>query len=49
MSHARRHYTGAEKMAVLREHLLEKKPISDLFQEHGITSGMFYEWQKKTL
>lgn len=47
MSQARRHYTGAEKMAILREHLLEKTPISDLCQKHGMTPGMFYEWQKK--
>ncbi|MGC8560914.1 MAG: transposase [Phycisphaerae bacterium] len=42
MSNARRHYTGAEKMAILREHLLEKTPISDLCQKHGITPDMFY-------
>lgn len=47
MSSPRRHYTGAEKIAILREHLLEKTPISDVCQKHGLTPGMFYEWQKK--
>ncbi len=47
MSSSRRHYSGAEKMAILREHLLEKTPISDVCQKHGLTPGMFYEWQKK--
>ena len=43
----RRNYTGDEKMAILREALLEKASISDVCQKHGITPGMFYEWQKK--
>ncbi|NNM86441.1 MAG: transposase [Phycisphaerales bacterium] len=38
MSSSRRHYSGAEKMAILREHLLEKTPISDVCQKHGLTS-----------
>ncbi|NNM87070.1 MAG: transposase [Phycisphaerae bacterium] len=47
MSSSRRQYSGAEKMAILREHLLEKTPVSDVCQNHGLTPGMFYEWQKK--
>jgi len=43
----RRNYTGDEKIAILREALLEKTPVSDVCQKHGITPGMFYEWQKK--
>jgi hypothetical protein len=27
MSSSRRHYSEAEKMAILREHLLEKRPF----------------------
>ena len=43
----RRHYNGDEKMAILREALLEKVNVSDVCQKHSITPGMFYEWQKK--
>ena len=43
----RRNYTGDEKIAILREALLEKTPVSDVCQKHDITPGMFYEWQKK--
>ena len=43
----RHSYTGQEKMAILRETLLEKVSISEVCQKHGITPGMFYEWQKK--
>ncbi len=43
----RRNYTGDEKMAILREALPEEVSISDVCQKHGITPGMFHEWQKK--
>ncbi len=43
----RRNYTGDEKMAVLREALIEKVSISHVCQKHGITPGRFYAWQKK--
>jgi transposase len=42
----RRNYTAEEKVAILREHLLEKDPISDLCEKHGIHPTMFYRWQK---
>ena len=43
----RRSYTGSEKIAILREALLEGVTVSDVCQKHGISPGMFYEWQKK--
>lgn len=43
----RRNFTGAEKLAILRQHLLEKTPISDVCQKHGIGPTLFYQWQKK--
>lgn len=46
MSNERR-YTGAEKVGILREHLLEKVPLSEVCSKHGVTPGMFEEWQKK--
>ena len=31
---------------MLRLHLLEKKPVSDLCQEHDLPVSLFYLWQK---
>ena len=42
----RRRFTGAEKMSVLRRHLLEQVPVSDLCEEHGLNPTVFYRWQK---
>lgn len=42
----RRHFTGQEKVAILRRHLVERVPVSDLCQEHGIHPTLFYRWQK---
>jgi transposase-like protein len=42
----RRHYSGQEKVKILRLHLLEGKPVSDVCEAHQITPGMFYQWQK---
>jgi len=32
----RRHFTGAEKMAILRRHMVDKVAVSQLCEEHGI-------------
>jgi transposase len=42
----RKNYTAEEKVAILRRHLLEKVPISDLCEEYGLHPTMFYRWQK---
>lgn len=42
----RRHFTGREKMAILRRHLLEKVPVSQLCEENRIQPAQFYGWQK---
>lgn len=46
MKKQRKNYTAEEKVAILREHLLEKVPISDLCEKHGMHPTMFYHWQK---
>ena len=46
MKKQRKNYTAEEKVAILREHLLEKVPISDLCEKHGMHPTMFYRWQK---
>lgn len=44
---SRRHFTPEQKVAILREHLLEHVPISDLCQKHGIQPTLVYRWQKE--
>ena len=43
----RKRFTAQEKVAILRLHLLERTPISDLCDKHGIHPTMFYRWQKE--
>src|SRR5271157_1216950 len=42
-----KHYTPEEKVAILRWHLLEGVPISDLCYELGLQPTVFYRWQKE--
>ena len=48
MKKERKHYTGEEKVAILRRHLLDKVPVSDLCEEHGLQPTVFYRWQKSS-
>ena len=43
----RNHFSPAEKVQILRRHLLDKIPISDLCEEYGILPTLFYRWQKE--
>lgn len=43
----RRHFTPDQKIALLREHLLDRRPISEICQEHGLQPSCFYDWQRK--
>jgi transposase len=47
MTRQRRSFTPEQKVALLRLHLLEKKPISDICQEHNLSVNLFYLWQKQ--
>ena len=47
MARQRRTFTPEQKVALLRLHLLEKKPISDLCEEHQLSVNLFYLWQKQ--
>jgi transposase-like protein len=47
MAKNRRNFTGSEKLAILREHLIEKVPISQVCDKHGVQPTLFYAWQKK--
>ena len=47
MARKRKQYTGEEKLAILRKHLLEGVAISDICDEHGLQPTVFYRWQKQ--
>ena len=47
MPNERRRFTGAEKLAILRKHLIEKLPLSEVCQKHSVSPTLFYQWQKK--
>lgn len=43
----RKYLTAAEKVAIVRRHLLEQVPVSDLCDEYGIHATQYYAWQKQ--
>ena len=43
----RRHFPPQEKVAVLRRHLLENVPVSQLCDELQIAPSLFYLWQRE--
>lgn len=47
MPRQKRTFSNAQKVAVLRRHLLEKVPVSDLCEELQIGPNLFYLWQKQ--
>ena len=42
----RNHRSPAEKVAILRRHLIDRVPISDLCDELGLNPTQVYAWQK---
>jgi len=47
MRKPRKNYTPVEKVAILRRHLIDRVPISDLCDEHQLSPALFYLWQKQ--
>jgi transposase len=43
----RRHFSAQEKVAVLKRHLVDKIPVSDLCDELDIYPNQFYGWLKE--
>ena len=39
-------FSPEEKVRLLRLHLIEKEPISDICDRYGINPNNFYKWQK---
>lgn len=46
MSRKRKNYSPEEKVAILKRHLLENVPVSDLCDEHGLHPTVLYRWRK---
>ena len=40
-------FSPEEKVRLLRLHLIEKEPVSDICDRHGLNPNMFYRWQKQ--
>jgi transposase len=43
----RRKHSAEEKVAILRQHLIEGVPVSKVCEEHGLNPTVFYRWQKE--
>jgi transposase-like protein len=43
----RRHHTAEQKAIVLKRHLVDKVPVSDLCDENGLQPSLFYTWQRQ--
>src|SRR6516162_5385337 len=37
---------AGQKVAILREHLVEQLPVSEVCEKHQIHPTLFYQWQK---
>jgi len=47
MSRQRRHFAGSEKVAILKKHLIDRVPVSNLCDEHDLYPTQFYAWLKE--
>jgi transposase len=47
MSDKRKQFTPEAKLAILKEHLVDKEPVSDVCDKHDIHPNIFYRWQKE--
>jgi transposase-like protein len=47
MRKPRKNYTPVEKVAILKRHLIDRVPVSDLCDEHQLSPTLFYLWQKQ--
>ncbi|ABA87797.1 DNA-binding protein of ISPca7 [Syntrophotalea carbinolica DSM 2380] len=47
MRKQRKNYTGNEKVAILKRHLVDQIPVSDLCDEYQLQPTVFYRWQKE--
>jgi transposase-like protein len=45
----RRQFSPEDKAAILRRHLVDRVPVSDLCDEYQIQPTLFYLWQRQAL
>ena len=43
---SRKNFSSEQKVAILKEYLLERVPLSDICDKHGLHPSVFYRWQK---
>jgi transposase len=46
---SRRHFTTEQKVAILKRHMVDKVPVSDLCDEENLQPSVFYTWQRQAL
>jgi transposase len=42
----RRYFSPEQKVAIVKQHLLDGSTVSDLCDQHQIQPTLFYQWQK---
>jgi len=47
MSKQRRRFEPSEKVKIIREHLVDKRPLSEVCDQYSIAPTQFYQWQKQ--
>jgi transposase len=47
MNKQRRHFSDPEKVTIVKRHLIDKVPVSDLCDELDIYPNQFHDWLKK--
>lgn len=43
----RRHFSAQEKAAIVKRHVVDRVPVSDLCDELGLQPTQIYNWQKQ--
>lgn len=43
----RKTYTPQQKVSILRKHLVEKAPVSQVCEEYNLRPTVFYRWQQE--
>jgi transposase len=43
---SRRQFSTEQKVAILRRHLVDKVPVSDLCDEYKLQPSVLYQWQR---
>lgn len=47
MRKERHNYTAKEKVSIIKQHLVERLPVSELCDKHNLQPNVFYRWLKE--